>query len=328
MPANLNPQYHAAEESFKQAKDDRERMKALREMLALIPKHKGTEKLQADIKRKMSQVRDDQESGRSKGPKRFSYHVVKEGAGQIPVCGPPNAGKTALVNTLAKSNFEVAEYFFTTRIFQPAMMPYEDIQVQLIDLPPLSTEHMENWVPSLLKNGDGLLLVFDFSSDDILDEIESSLGILKNHKIAIEENYIGADDDRFVYLKTIVVGNKMDLPQAKNNFSIVKELYEQRFRILTVSAKDGAGIENLKEEIVSLLNIVRIYSKRPGYDPEYDNPFILPRGKTLVDFAQAVHQDFAKNLQYARVWGKNKFDGQRITKDYLLEDKDVIELHV
>ena len=328
MPANLTPVYFAAEEKYKQAKDDRERLKALREMLAVIPKHKGTDKLQGDIKRKIARLKEEQQTIKSKGPKRFAYHVDKEGAGQISVVGPPNAGKTQLVNSLTNASFEVGNYSFTTHIFQPAMMPYEDIQVQLVDFPPLSREHLENWVPSLIKNSDALLLVIDFSRSDLLDQLEASLELLQYHKIEIENKKSDKEDFRWYYLRSLLIANKMDIPEANENFTIYKEFYGDRFPVYTISANNKKTIEELKQGIVKMLDIVRIYSKRPGYEPEYKSPFILSRGKTLKDFAKTVHHDFAKNLKYARVWGKNKFDGQRITKDYILEDKDVIELHM
>lgn len=327
MPANLTPIYYSAEEKYKQAKDDHERLKALREMLAVIPKHKGTDKLQGDIKRKIARLKEEQQTKKTKGPKRFAYHVDKEGAGQVAVVGPTNVGKTQLVNALTNATFEVENYPFTTRLFQPAMMLYEDIQIQLVDFPPLSREHLENWVPSLIKNSDALLLVFDFSRDDLLDQVETSLELLQYHKIEIEDIKTTKEDFRWCCMKSVIVANKMDISKSKNNLSIFKEFYGNRFPIFTTSAKDKTSIEELILKIVKLLNIVRVYSKRPGYDPEYNNPFILSRGKTLLDFAKIVHHDFAKNLKYARVWGKNKFEGQRITKRYTLEDKDVIELH-
>ncbi len=328
MPANLNAQYYSAEERYKGAKDDRERFKALKEMLAVIPKHKGTEKLQADLKKKISRLKDEMQTGKSKGPKRLSYSIEKEGAGQVALVGPPNAGKSMLANCLAGVSLEVAEYAFTTRIFQPAMMPYEDMQIQLVDLPPLSNEYMENWVPSIIKSCDILVLVLDFGNDDLLEQIELSLEILSHHKIEIEDNKKAEEDPRITYLDSLIIANKMDLPHAQDNSSVFMEFYGDRFSLYHTSREDQASLEQLKRKIFELLDVVRIYSKRPGHDPEMDNPYVLPRGKTLLDFAQTVHKDFAQNLKFAKVWGSNKFDGQRITKDYVLTDKDVIELHL
>jgi small GTP-binding protein len=327
MPANLNHQYFAAEERYKEAKNDREKLKALKEMLAVIPKHKGTEKLQGDIKKKISQLREDKQNKKGKGPKRFSYSINKEGAGQVGMVGPPSVGKSQLVNSLANVSFDVADYSFTTRMFQPAMMPFEDIQVQLIDLPPISNEYMENWLPSIIKSCDAVLLVFDFSRDDLLEQIETTLEILEYHKIKVENENIDKNDSRWTILKSLLIANKIDLSRAEDNLSIFKEFYGNRFSALTVSAKEKTAIETLRQEIVTLLDVVRIYSKLPAHEPELNNPFVLQRGKTLLDFAKVVHKDFADSLKFARVWGSNKFDGQRITKDYILEDKDIIELH-
>lgn len=327
MPANLTAQYYSAEDRYKEAKDDREKLKALKEMLAVIPKHKGTEKLQADIKRKISRLKDSFQTRKSKGPKRFSYTIEKEGAGQVVVIGPPNVGKTHLVNVLANVSLEVADYSFTTRLFQPAMMTFEDIKIQLVDLPPLSHEFMENWLPSLIKGGDIALLVLDFSRDDLLDQIDSVQEILQYHKITMEKPDPTTQDPRWTYLRSIVCAHKMDLPTAENNYVIFDEFYHQQFTLTKTSIYDQQALESLRLLIFKTLDIVRIYSKRPGHNPEMDNPFSLTRGKTLYDFANTVHKDFAKNLKFAKVWGANKYDGQRITKDYVLEDKDIIELH-
>lgn len=329
MPANLTPQYFAAEERYKQAKDDRERLKALKEMLAVIPKHKGTEKLQGDIKRKIARLKDELQAKKSKkGAKRFSYSVEKEGAAQIVIVGPPNVGKSQLVNSLANTTFEVADYPFTTRVFQPAMMPYEDIQIQLIDLPPVSKEYMENWIPSIIKGSDGILFLIDLSKDDLLAQVEITLELLNYHKIELIDKSVAENDVRWSYLKSLLVANKIDLPNAEENFKILNEFYGNRFMICATSVIQQQYLEKLKQEIIRLLNIVRIYSKRPGCETDYKKPFVFPKGSTLIDFAKAVHKDFAQNLKFARVWGHSKFDGQRITKDYVLEDKDVIELHI
>ncbi|MBD3289485.1 TGS domain-containing protein [candidate division KSB1 bacterium] len=329
MPANLTPQYYSAEERYKSAKDDREKLKALKEMLAVIPKHKGTEKLQADIKRKISNLKDELEGGKGKkGARRFSYSVDKEGAGQITIVGPPNSGKTTLVNAVCGTELEVADYPFTTRIFQPAMMPYEDIQFQLVDLPPVSTEYMENWVPGIVKTSDAVFLVLDFNDDALLEKIDATIELLRHHKIELIEKQKAEEDVRWTYLQSLLIGMKFDLASAGDNLQVLKEFYGDTFTIVPFSVNDPAAPNEIRKKTVAMLDIVRIYSKRPGYEPEYDNPFVFPRGDTLIDFAKAVHKDFADNLKFARVWGTSKFDGQRITKDYVLEDKDVIELHM
>jgi len=329
MPANLTPQYLAAEERYKQARDDREKMKALKEMMANIPKHKGTEKLQADIKRKIARLKDDMEGKKSKGGHRFSYSVEREGAAQVVVVGPPNVGKSCLVSNLTGASLEVADYPFTTRIFQPAMMPYEDIQIQLIDLPPLSEEYTENWVSSIIRIADMMIMVVDVSRDDLLEQVEMTLAILDRFKIRIKNNTVdnSAENPYLSFLKTMLVANKIDLPGAEDNYNILKEFYGGKFELFPAAALTNTNLLPIKQKIIDLLEIIRVYSKRPGHEPETNRPFTFQQGSTLLDFAKAVHKDFAEKLKFARVWGTHVFDGQRINKDYILQDKDIIELH-
>jgi len=330
MPANLTPQYLAAEERYKQAKDDREKMKALKEMLAYIPKHKGTEKLQADIKRKLARLKDLMEVKKSKGGHRFSYSVEREGAAQVVVVGPPNVGKSLLISRLTNTTLEVADYPYTTRIFHPAMMPYQDIQIQLVDLPPLSEEYTENWLSSIIRVADMMLLTIDASRDDLLDQLEMALSVLERYKIKAKRlrDDPSFDPIHWSCLETLLIANKIDLPGAEDNYKILAEFYQDQFEIIPVSAQAAINLELIRERIVQVLKIIRVYSKRPGHEAELDRPFTFTEGSTLLDFARAVHKDFAVNLKFARVWGKNVFDGQRINKDYILQDRDIIELHI
>lgn len=330
MPANLTPQYLAAEERYKQAKDDREKMKALKEMMANIPKHKGTEKLQADIKRKIARLKDEIDTKKTRGGHRFSYSVEREGAGQVVVVGPPNVGKSLLISNLTGTPLEVADYPYTTRIFQPAMMQYEDIQVQLVDLPPLSEEFTENWVSSLIRIADMMMLVVDASRDDLLEQVETTLSILDRFKIKPKAITAGDTIDVAYWsiLKTLLVANKIDLPGADQNYEILQEFYAGKFELIPASALAKTDLQHVIATILRLLAIIRVYSKRPGHEAETNRPYTFQQGSTLIDFAKAVHKDFAEKLKFARVWGSNVFDGQRINKDYILQDKDIIELHV
>lgn len=330
MPANLTPQYLEAEERYKKAKDNHERMEALKVMLSTIPKHKGTEKLQADIKRKIAKLRDDMEHGKGQGAKRRDIlHVEREGAGQVAVIGPANVGKSQLVVSLTNATIEVADYPFTTRTFHPGMMIYENIQIQLVDLPPLSDVHMESWVPTVIRQADLVTLVVDLNRDDLPEQIDSSIAILETHKLKIVKVVDTAlEDARDRFKRAVIIGNKIDLEKARENLDVLKELYETDLPIMPISAAKGTGLDDLKRTLFQMLEIVRVYSKRPGKEAEFAKPFIFKIGSNLLDFAAAVHQDFARNLDYARVWNSEKYTGQRINRDYVLNDGDVIELHM
>ena len=330
MPANLTPQYLEAEERYKKAKDNHERMDALKVMLSTIPKHKGTEKLQADIKRKIAKLRDDMEHGKGQGAKRRdAVHVEREGAGQVAVIGPANVGKSQLVVSLTNATIEVADYPFTTRTFHPGMMIYENIQIQLVDLPPLSNVHMESWVPIVIREADLVMLVVDLSRDDLPEQLDSSFEILDAQRLKLVRVVdTTLEDARERFKRAIIIGNKIDLEKARENLDILKELYDTDLPIMPVSAAKGTGLDELKRSLFQMLDIVRVFSKRPGKEPEFAKPFIFKRGSTLLDFAASVHQDFARNLDYARVWNAEKYTGQRINRDYLLNDGDTIELHM
>ena len=133
---------------------------ALEKMLATLPKHKGTEKIQADLRRRLSQARKDSLK-KGAGHAAPFYFVEREGAGQVALVGPANSGKSSLLRALTHARPEVADYPFTTRLPMPGMMTYENVQIQLVDLPPLAAEFMEPWLPQVLRNANASVLVLD-----------------------------------------------------------------------------------------------------------------------------------------------------------------------
>lgn len=328
MPANLTPPYLKVEANYKAATTLDEKLFWLHEMIREVPKHKGTEKIQADIKRRIAQLTKEAES--SKGQKRFAYRIEKQGAGCVLLAGAPNVGKSALVNALTNANAEVADYPFTTREPHQAMMMYEDIPLELVDLPPVSRQHVESWLLPLMRVGDLILLVLDLSSDDILDMMEESITMINEGKIRLVESVPAAEemDVRLAYIPTFLLLHKCDHPRASDNKAVFMELYDQPWPVYETSIHQPNRLVELKRLIVQKLDLIRVYSKTPGHEADLSRPYILKRGSQLLDFAQQVHKDFAENLNFAKVWGSATFDGQRVERDYQLHDKDVIELHL
>ena len=324
MPANLTPQYLEAEQHFKSAKTTEQKISALEEMQATIPRHKGTEKMQAELKRRLSKLKTTQEK-KPTSRAGMIYRVEKEGAGQVALIGPPNSGKSQLVCSLTRAAPEVADYPFTTRLPLPGMLHFEDIQIQLVDLPPVHPEFAESWLYQIIRNADVSLLVIDLSDPDLLEDLETTLTEVGNAKVQLSEGPPSALG--WVSKRTLLAANKQDRPEARDNLEILRELYGERFRILPVSAELGEGLGELRRGVFDLLGIVRVYSKAPGKKADFTAPYVLKRGSHLLDFASHVHKDFATQLKYARVWGHGRFEGQMINRDYLLQDKDVIELH-
>ncbi len=315
MPANLSPEYLDAEKKFKAARTTPEKLEALGEMLATIPKHKGTEKMQADLKRRLSKLRGEaQKKGGTAHAQPF-YQVKKEGAGQLVLLGAPNTGKSLLLCRLTHAAPEVADYPFTTRRPTPGMMPFENVQFQLVDLPPISLEFTEYWLPVLVRQADGALLVVDLAAPDLLDEIESTRSLLEDRRISLEDR------------KTLLVANKMDLPGAAENFPVLKDLYESQFPMVAVSAETGQGLEELRRAVFTLMGVVRVYTKAPGKKADRSAPYVLKRGATAYDVATHVHKDIAVRLKFARIWSAGKYEGQMVDRSYRVEDEDIIEFH-
>jgi ribosome-interacting GTPase 1 len=275
MPANLTPEYLEAEKRFKSAKKTEEKLEALEEMLATIPRHKGTEKMQADLKRRLSKLRTEQ-AKRPTSRAGVVYRVEKEGAGQVALVGPPNSGKSRLVRRLTHATPEVADYPFTTRIPIPGMMSFEDIQIQLVDLPPVHPDFPEPWLYQIIRNADGILLVVDLSDPDLLEDLETTLGQIASAKVQLGEGGF-PNAAGWLVKKTLLIGNKDDVDGARENWEVLKELYGSRFTMLSLSAETGEGSGDLRRALFEMLELVRVYTKAPGKKLELAAPYALKR---------------------------------------------------
>jgi ribosome-interacting GTPase 1 len=330
MAANLTPQYLEAEAEYKKAQTAEERLACLKKMYALLPKHKASEKLQAELKTKISEARGEAEHER-KSPKKggVSYKIPKQGGGQYVLLGAPNTGKSLFLSRVTRATPEVAPYPFTTREPHAGMMDWEDVRVQLVDLPPITADFMEGYSSTLVRNADASLLFVDLADDDGPFGAEAIIDRLAQTKtILVGQLPAGEEDFSIKHVKTLLVANKCDMPGAQERLEVVRELFGQRFSVHVISAEHGAGMEDLRNAIYRFLNVIRVYTKQPGKPPDLTSPFTCPVGSTLVEMAALVHRDFAEKLKSARIWGTDVFDGQTVKRDHVLHDKDIVELHV
>jgi len=326
MPANLPPQYFEAEKEFRQAKTAPEKIAALEEMLSIMPKHKGTDHLRAELRRRIAKL--NQSSDKKTATQRTSMLIQKEGAAQVGVIGLPNAGKSQLVARVTNASPAVAEYPFTTYNAIPGMMEFENIQIQLIDTPPLVSSSIESWLPPILIRADALLVVVDLN-DDPLTQLADITTELEKMRIGIIDRQTGEEEQRILrYKKALIIGNKIDLAQASRNYTILENKYQDQLPVTAISAREGIGLEEMKPKIYQMLDIIRVYTKTPGQKADLSDPIILERGSTLADAATEVHKDFRAKLKYARIWGSGKHDGVMARRDHMLQDGDIIELHV
>ncbi|UCC71463.1 MAG: TGS domain-containing protein [Gemmatimonadota bacterium] len=327
MPANLPPVYHAAEKRYRQANSPEEKIEALREMHAVMPKHKGTDKLQADIKRKIAQLKD--QAKKAPAARQVPQWVIeKVGAGQVPVIGPPNAGKSALIAEVTHAEVRVAEYPFTTQGPAPAMMPFENIQIQLIDTPAWSEEFDVGWLPELTRRADACVLVADLS-DELAEEM---IAFIVDHMEARDVVLTGSVSDERegfeVYVPTLLVGNKSEAANAGGVLAELERRFADRFPICVVSVGESRGLDEFKRALFDVMAITRVFTKQPGKEADLGEPFVLPAGSTVHDLAAKIHKEILASLKYARLWGESgRFKGQRVGEDHVLADGDIVELH-
>lgn len=297
MPANLPPQFFELQKKLNQTKDNQEKIEILEEMLAICPKHKGTERVQEEIKKKIAKLK---RISPKKARAEALYFVKKEGAGQVLILGPPNSGKTSLINSLCNTNFKVGDYPFTTQLPTPAMMKFENILIQLVDTPPVTKDFKPGWLKNLAKQADKILILVDLSSgpENKLKEIEE---ILNEWQIEKE--------------KIFIVGNKIDLLEKKENLEI-----------FSVSVKEKINIDELKKKIFESLKIIRVYPKEPRKEIDFENPFILEKETRLIDFVKKINEEWVGKFKGGKLYDKSLKNFQMVGRDYILKDGDIIEI--
>ena len=328
MPINLPPAAVEAERRYRAARSVAQKIVCLEEFISTVPKHKGTDKLRADLRRRLSRLNTTSKARKGVGRRDSAFRIDKEGAGQVVVVGPANVGKSALVAALTNATPEVADSPFTTWKPTPGMMPLENIQIQLVDTPPLNRDFVEPELVDLIRGPDLILLVVDLQTDPV-QQLEDTIAFLQEHRIVprhLQDRY--AEQRRLTFIPLLVLANKNDDENSDEDFEIFCELLEDDWPLLPVSATSGRNLERLKRVVFERLEVIRIYSKPPGKEPNLSAPFILKKGGTVAEFAGKVHQDFFERLKTARVWGSAVYDGQMVRRDYVLHDGDVVELRV
>jgi ribosome-interacting GTPase 1 len=332
MPANLPPQYYELEREFKAEREPHEKLRLAKELLAIMPKHKGTDKLQADLKAKISKLTKQVEGGGTKthGVRQASTpdHIDREGAAQVVLIGPPNCGKSSLVATLTNAKVVVADYPYSTREPVTGMMEFETVQLQLVDTPPISDQLYENYMSNLVRNADLVIMVCDLEDDRFEEKTRFVVDKLEGKRILLlPEVSEEPEDPRFRYKKTLICAHKSYEDEAGEKRARLAKLFPG-YTMVATSIIDDESMSNFRRAVFEALRIIRVYTKQIGKEADLTDPVILPIGGTVEDAAESIHKDFARKLKYAKIWGQGKFDGQRVHRDYRLNDGDIIEFHI
>jgi ribosome-interacting GTPase 1 len=389
MPTNLTPEARKKWNEASLARRPHEKLQKLQEFLSLIPKHKGTSRLCAQVKRQIATLRREIEESRKRkvGRGGSRFFIEKEGAAQLVILGPTKVGRSSLLASTTNAKVEVSDYPYTTQEPVPGMLQHEDLQFQLVEAPALvkgaaDGEARGLQTLGLARNADGLILVVDLSQNPreqlslVLGELQKARILTQKPqaRVEIERKHVGVglrivlfgrlidcsmqdveavlkgyrirdamvkihgkatlDDvedaifESTIYRPALVVANKTDRAEATKNLNELIAFTGNKYTVLAVSCKNPFGLEKLGAELFRALDIMRIYTKEPAKKEPSPKPFILTKGSTAADLARLIHTDFYRSFSYARVWGKRlRFSPQKVGASFVLEDRDIVELH-
>lgn len=327
MPANLTPEYIKADKWFRSATTNDEKLLALEQMLRVIPKHKGTEHMRADLRKKISRLKDAGDEQKKAGGKHVDiFHVPRSGAGQVALIGTPNCGKSSILGALTKAKVHIADFPFATAAPVPGMAKFEGVSIELVDMPPITADFSAPGQVGTYRNCDVIAIVIDLS-DDVLDQMSVCLDYLESHSLLTGGDTPARDEKgNALGKKTFCICTKSDIAEP-DALEMLKELCDYPFEFVEVSPETGAGTDDMMRKAFELLEIIRVYSKPPGKPADMNDPFTLPIGSTVMDMAREVHRQLADRLKNARIWGTGVHDGQNTQKTHVLNDKDIVELH-
>lgn len=329
MPTNLPPDFFNAEKRFREAESTEEKIACLEEMLSIIPKHKGTDHIRADYRRRLSKLKEEAGERKGGGKRSSSFRVEREGAGQVVIIGATNTGKSSLLRALTNAEPEVSEAPYTTWQPVPGMLVFEKVPIQLVDTPPLDRDFIEPGLMDLIRRADLILLLLDIQASPD-EQLQDALRLLEEHRILPEyrKTQVESTEQRMTIVPMLVMVNKCDHAGWDEDFAILRDLLEEPPPMLAASVLRGRGLKQLQRLLLERMDVIRIYSKEPGQEPDLNVPFIIHRGATVEELAGRIHKDFLQHLKSARIWGSGAFDGQMVTREHVLQDGDIVEFKI
>jgi uncharacterized protein len=318
MPANLPTIYHKIEARLKFADTSEEKISILREMLAVMPKHKGTDGLRAELNSKIAKLK--KEAKKKPQARRLDLtHVPKMGIAQVVLMGAPNSGKSALLAAMTNATPEVASYPFTTQKPDVGMIEFENVQIQLVDTPPLYENFHPPWLLALGRSSNVIIGMISGSKSNPEKELDSLLSRLETGSIFLESRDFYNGEDLMRKNGFIIVSRS-----GEDKIKLLREKYGERLDFQRFEL--NSEVEILKKEIYDFLNLIRIYTKPPGKEADFTEPVVLSKGSTVEDAAYHIHKDFANKMKYTKLWrGSN--NPRQVGPEEVLMEGDVVEFH-
>lgn len=360
MPSNVSLEYSFAQKKYYAATTPEEKLAALLEMKSAAPGHKGAENLRSDLNKRIAEIKSEIEKQKSVAAKRggagASMFVRKEGTGQIVVVGLPNSGKSWLLNRLVgKDIAQVTPYPFATKEPVPGMMAYDGAHIQLVELPAIiegsaNGKAQGKEIIGVIRNSDAILFAVSSEEDKkiLVGELEKSFIYVNRFRPPISvkvssfpgiqisgKEFLAFPVEQLeLYLKNSGYANSQviisggissieEVAQALNE----KICYKQAVFVNPYLVNDHS-IVDLKDKLFIALGKILVFTKKPGHDPDMNDPLSMDKNSSVFDVARVLHKDFARGLKFARVWGSTKFPGQRVGPEYILKNKDVVEIAV
>jgi small GTP-binding protein len=284
-------------------KEGAERVRELRTILAELPNYRSGP--YADI-RKWVNAQLEETRTRSRVVHRDSIAVRREGAAQIALVGPPNSGKSSLLQALSNVQIKTGDYAFTTTRPVPALTRIRGVLVQLVEIPGLIEGASEGRgggraLLGVLRDADAMVLCHDVSAPlGELDKIRREL------------------DQSGIALPAILAATKADEAEAGAIERLAAALPD--LELVAVSVLDEASLDDFREAVWGLTGLIRIFLRD-------EEPVALHPPATVVDVAQTIHHELAESCRGARVWGPSaRFEGQRVGREHVLADGDVVEI--
>ncbi len=334
-----------------EAKTPEEKIQALQDFLSHVPKHKGTENLVMWARRRMAELREQAEKDRRKSSGRgLQLFVEKDGAGQVILLGDFQL-RCTLMRALTKVKQDPVELPVV------GMTYFEDVRIQLVNPPYFTPE--SRWASRIIgmaRNAEVLLLTVrdheeyqrfrDFLSNNgidlgrprgrvILERMRTGSGVRvvnmgKLLDTSEEElrRYVEGFGFRSAIVKIMGEVGLDDVERAIFESGTSKPAVLVSPSALSQPSIPPERLEDIRKSLFIELDVIRVYTKEP-FEPPTKDPLVLRRGSTVADVAKKLHTSLYEGLTYARVWGKSaRHQGQRVGPDWILEDGDVVEIHV